>query len=78
VREVLKENGFTAKQAVVAARGKIIERGGRPALQLAGLPQVLLLEGRAPSSGEDVMVHGIVPGPGDPERLKVQSVEHPR
>ena len=43
LRTVIKDSGFTAKEATVTAVGRIIERGGKPALEATGLGAVLLI-----------------------------------
>jgi hypothetical protein len=45
LRRIIKDAGFSAKEATIAAVGTLVERGGKPALQLAGLNTVLLLAG---------------------------------
>lgn len=43
VRQVVLDNGFTPKGADAEIAGKIIERGGKPALSVTGLDLVYLL-----------------------------------
>ena len=43
LRTAIKDSGFTAKEATVTVIGKIIERGGKPALEATGLGAVLLI-----------------------------------
>lgn len=43
IREIVKNNGFTAKEASVAVVGTLVERGGKPALEVAGTNTVMLL-----------------------------------
>jgi hypothetical protein len=43
IREVVKNNGFTAKEAVITVVGNLIERGGKPALNVTGTNTVMLL-----------------------------------
>jgi hypothetical protein len=43
LRQVIKDNGFTSKEATVTAIGTIAERGGKPALAVSALDQVWLL-----------------------------------
>ena len=43
LRTVIKDSGFTAKEATVTVVGRIIERGGNPALEATGLGAVLLI-----------------------------------
>jgi hypothetical protein len=43
LRGIIKNNGFTAKEATVIVVGTLIERGGQPALEVTGTSTVLLL-----------------------------------
>jgi len=43
LRQLIKDNGFTAKDAVVTAIGTLIERDGKPAISVAGTDMVWLL-----------------------------------
>ena len=43
LRQLVKDNGFTSKEAVVTAIGTLIERDGKPALSVAGTDMVWLL-----------------------------------
>jgi hypothetical protein len=43
LRQIIKDNGFTAKDATVTAIGTLVERGGKPALDVSGLGAVTLL-----------------------------------
>ena len=43
LRQLIKDNGFTSKEAVVTAIGSLIERDGKPALSVAGTDMVWLL-----------------------------------
>src|SRR5688572_16907700 len=43
LRRIVKDNGFTAQEATVTAVGKIIERGGQPALEVTGTNRVMLI-----------------------------------
>lgn len=54
LRTIIKDSGFTAKEATVTVVGTIVERGGKPALEATGLGTVLL----------------IVPDPGKPAAYK--------
>ena len=47
LRQIIKNNGFTAKDATVTAIGTVIERGGKPALSVTGTDVVWLLAPRA-------------------------------
>lgn len=65
VRDVIRKNGFTPKDARVTVRGKVIERDGKPALQVTGLDLVYRLEGQTAKlgamMGKEVVVSGEVP-----------------
>ena len=87
LRQILKDSGFTARDATVTVVGSLIERGGKPALDVRGLGVVWLLS-RDPQhaaayddavkrseSGQPEMVEvvGVVKAPSaDPERITVQ------
>ena len=43
LRSIVKNNGFTAKEAIVEAVGELIERGGQPALKVSGTNTVMLV-----------------------------------
>ena len=45
LRQIIKNNGFSAKDATVTAIGTVIERGGKPALSVTGTDVVWLLAG---------------------------------
>jgi copper chaperone CopZ len=45
LRQIIRNNGFTAKDATVTAIGTVIERGGKPALSVTGTDVVWLLAG---------------------------------
>ena len=47
LRQIIKNNGFVAKEATVTAVGTVIERGGKPALSVTGTDIVWLLAPRA-------------------------------
>jgi copper chaperone CopZ len=65
VRELIRKNGFTPKQSEVKVLGKVIERDGKPALDVTGLDLVYLLEGDASKLkgmiGKEVLVTGQLP-----------------
>ena len=50
LRQIIKNNGFTAKEAKVTAVGMLTERGGKPALSLTGTDIVWLI---GPGAGND-------------------------
>ena len=43
LRSIIKNNGFTAKEATVTVVGKLIERGGQLALDVTGTNTVMLI-----------------------------------
>ena len=43
LRQIIRNNGFTAKDAIVTAIGTVIERGGKPALSVTGTDVVWVL-----------------------------------
>jgi hypothetical protein len=43
VRQIIKDNGFTSKEATVSVAGTLIERGGKPALDVSGTKIVMLI-----------------------------------
>jgi hypothetical protein len=89
LRQIIKNNGFTAKEATVTAVGTLIERGGKPALSVTGTDIVWLL---APRAGTDaayadasqratahqtgpIEVVGTVAAPTDPSQPEVLVLE---
>jgi hypothetical protein len=49
LRQIIRNNGFTAKEATVTVVGTLTERGGTPALSVTGTDIVCLLAPRAPN-----------------------------
>ena len=47
LRQIIKNNGFTAKEATVTVVGMLMERGGKPALSVTGTDIVWLIGPRA-------------------------------
>ena len=43
LRQIIKNNGFTSKDATVTVAGHLIERGGKPALDVTGTRIVMLI-----------------------------------
>ena len=43
LRNIIKNNGFTSKEATVTAVGNVIEQGGQPALDVTGTNIVMLM-----------------------------------
>jgi len=50
LRQIIKNNGFTAKEATVTVVGTLTERGGKPALTITGTDAVWLI---APGAAND-------------------------
>ena len=50
LRQIIRNNGFTAQEATVTVAGTLIERGGKPALSVTGTDIVWLL---APRTAND-------------------------
>lgn len=81
VRDIIRKNGFTPKEAQVKVLGKVSERDGKPELRVTGLDAVFLLRGDTSKVkemlGEDVLVAGQVPETTDhnaPATLLVKGV----
>jgi hypothetical protein len=45
LRQIIRNNGFTTKDATVTVIGTVIERGGKPALSVTGTDVVWLVTG---------------------------------
>ena len=43
LRSIVRNNGFTPKEAIVTVAGRLIERGGQPALEVTGASTVMLI-----------------------------------
>ena len=92
LRSIVKNNGFTAREATVTVVGRLIERGGQPALEVTGTNTVMLIAAdpkqaavfkqvqdrlRAKPAGV-VRLTGVVESRTDsPDRLKVQALLEP-
>ncbi len=81
IRDIIRKNGFTPKDADVKVAGKVVERNGRPALEVNGPDVVYLLEGNvAPlkdMTGKQVVLVGQAPETADknePPKLVVKQV----
>jgi len=81
VREIIRKNGFTPKESTVKVRGKVIERNGKPALEVGGQNGVLLLTGNvaelSKKAGKEVVVSGVIPdtaAKNEPETIDVKTV----
>ena len=89
IRTLIRNNGFATKEATVTVVGRLIERGGQPALEVTGTNVVMLVE--ADTRQPDVFVQlqerlrtlpgaatrltGAVESSGKlPDRLRVQSM----
>lgn len=89
LHRIVKDNGFTVKESSVTVAGRLIERGGQPALQVTGTNTMMLIVAdpkQAPvlrqvhdrlrrHPGRAVRVTGTVDSsPGSPDRIAVRSV----
>ena len=89
LRSIIKNNGFTAKDATVTVVGKLIERGGQPALEVTGTNTVMLIvaDPKQPAMFKRVQdrlgakpaptirLEGVVESRADsPDRIAVQAV----
>ena len=81
IRDIIRKNGFTPKDTEVKVAGKVIERNGKPALEVNGPDEIYLLEGSvAPlkdKTGKQVVLTGQVPETQDknePPKLVVKEV----
>jgi copper chaperone CopZ len=86
VRDAIRKNGFTPKDADVTIAGKVVERNGKPALAVSGSDLVYLLgqsseaKGKAEELqkqiGRDVIVKGHLPESSgkvsEPQTLEVR------
>ncbi len=65
IRDIIRKNGFTPKDAEVKVAGKVVERNGKPALEVTGPDVVYLLEGNIAAlnemKGKQVVITGQVP-----------------
>ena len=43
LRQIIKNNGFASKEAIVTVIGNLIERGGKPAIDVTGTKIVMLI-----------------------------------
>jgi hypothetical protein len=92
LRTIIKNNGFTPKEATVSVVGKLIERSGQPALEVTGTNTVLLIvadpkqpavftqvEERLRARPEGVtQLTGVVESRANsPDRLTVHTVSEP-
>jgi hypothetical protein len=90
LRQIIKNNGFTAKEATVTVVGTLLERGGKPALSVTGTDIVwLLTPGNAAAYADaaqrvktqqagSVEAVGTVAAPGNPnqpEELALQTLK---
>jgi len=89
-RRVARDNGFTPKGSDVRVAGRVIEHGGKPALEVTGLAVVYGLEDHAGSKGrlndlekvigKTVVVSGYMPetaahrDAGAPRILRVREI----
>ena len=86
LRQIVKDNGFTSKEATVTVAGNLIEHGGQPALDVTGTKIVLLIvpDAKQPDAyqrikaqlratvGQTVELRGVVETrPGQPDQIIV-------
>ena len=82
VRERVKQNGFTPREAVVTARGDVVLEGGRLRVRISGIDEIYdvrttsgSLERRLRSgAGQTFVVTGTIPFEKDPSRTPVLQV----
>ena len=89
LRQIIKNNGFSAKEATVTVAGTLTERGGKPALTVTGTDIVWLIGPRAAGDAayadamQRVKAHengpveaaGTVAAPTDPTQPEVLVLE---
>jgi copper chaperone CopZ len=90
LRQIIKNNGFTAKDATITVVGTIIERGGQPAINVTGTDIVMRLvaDARATAAFKQVQdrmrtkhatpvqITGLAESRGDqPDQIVVRDVE---
>jgi copper chaperone CopZ len=90
LRQIIKNNGFTAKEATVTVAGTLIERGGKPAFRITGTDIVWLLTAQNNAAYTDaaqrvktqqtgpVEAVGVVAAPANanqPEELALQTLK---
>jgi hypothetical protein len=82
LRQIIKDNGFASKDATITAVGTIVERGGKPALDVSGLATVALIarDPKQPDAYDaaakmlagretaPVELVGVIAAPADPSR----------
>ena len=92
LRSIIKNNGFTPREATVTGVGRLIERGGQPALEVTRTNTVMLIvaDPKQPAVFQQVQdrlrakpasvvrLVGVVESRTDsPDQLKVQAVLEP-
>jgi hypothetical protein len=89
LRQIIKNNGFSAREATIAAVGTLVERGGRPAVSVTGTEIVWLIASKGSRTGayEDavrriksgqagpVEITGTVPVPIDPNQPEEVTID---
>jgi copper chaperone CopZ len=50
LRQIIRNNGFSAREAIVTAVGTLVERNGKPALSIDGTSTVFLLTTTGPQN----------------------------
>jgi hypothetical protein len=89
LRQIIKQNGFAAKEATVDVVGTLVERGGGPALDVSGTHVIMLIapDPKAPEAfklieaqlrtgrKQPLEVRGVVESAADqPDRIVVSQV----
>jgi hypothetical protein len=92
LRTIIKNNGFTTKEATVTAVGTLIERGGQPALEVTGTNTVMLIaaDSKRPAvfkqlqdqlrvkPGASIQLIGVVQSVANsPDRMTVRALSEP-
>jgi len=88
IRQSVRRNGFTPRQAAVRARADVVARGGALQLKISGTNETYDLAGVPQADGvqqelkrhmgNTVVIEGIVPPPSDPKAtpvIRVNSVK---
>ncbi len=58
IRGIIRKNGFTPKESQAQVAGKVVERNGKPALEVTGLDQVYLLADAPDAKGKVEQLKG--------------------
>ena len=58
IRSIIRKNGFTPKESRARVAGRVVERNGKPALEVTGLDQVYLLADAPDAKGKVEQLKG--------------------